>query len=38
MVGFVSQETSSAVERLIEAGAVVFAKTTVCEFAYRELC
>ena len=33
MVGFVPQETSSAVERLIEAGAVVFAKTTVSEFA-----
>ena len=38
MVGFVPQETSSAVERLIEAGAVVFAKTTVSEFAYWELC
>jgi len=34
MVGFVPQETSSAVERLIEARAVVFAKTTVSEFAY----
>ena len=29
MVGFVPPETSSAVERLIEARAVVFAKTTV---------
>ena len=38
MVGFVPVETSSAVERLIEAGAVVFAKTTISEFAYWELC
>ena len=34
MFGFAPQETSSAVERLIEAGAVVFAKTTVSKFAY----
>jgi Asp-tRNA(Asn)/Glu-tRNA(Gln) amidotransferase A subunit family amidase len=38
MVGFVPQEISSAVEHLIEAGAVVFAKTTVSEFAYWQLC
>jgi Asp-tRNA(Asn)/Glu-tRNA(Gln) amidotransferase A subunit family amidase len=34
LIGFVPQETSAAVERLIAAGAVVFAKTTVSEFAY----
>jgi Asp-tRNA(Asn)/Glu-tRNA(Gln) amidotransferase A subunit family amidase len=34
MVGFVPTETTAAVERLIDAGAVVFAKTTVSEFAY----
>ena len=38
MVAFVRQETISQVERLTEAGAVVFAKTTVSEFAYWELC
>src|SRR5262249_55203939 len=38
MVGFVPQEASSAVERTIEGGAVVFAKTTVSEFAYLGSC
>ena len=33
-VGYVPHATSAAVERLIEAGAVVFAKTTVSEFVY----
>ena len=33
-IGFVPHETSAAVERLIHAGAVIFAKTTVSEFVY----
>jgi Asp-tRNA(Asn)/Glu-tRNA(Gln) amidotransferase A subunit family amidase len=33
-VGFVPQETLGAVERLVDAGAVIFAKTTVSEFCY----
>src|SRR5207248_835184 len=33
-VGFVPQETLGAVERLVGAGAAVFAKTTVSEFCY----
>lgn len=33
-IGFVPSETSAAIERLIAAGAIIFAKTTVSEFAY----
>jgi Asp-tRNA(Asn)/Glu-tRNA(Gln) amidotransferase A subunit family amidase/biotin carboxylase len=33
-IGFVPAESTAAVERLIAAGAVIFAKTTVSEFAY----
>ncbi|MDQ6773663.1 MAG: amidase [Candidatus Dormibacteraeota bacterium] len=32
--GFVPDENTGAVDRLLQAGAVVFAKTTISEFAY----
>jgi Asp-tRNA(Asn)/Glu-tRNA(Gln) amidotransferase A subunit family amidase len=38
MVGFVPHETTVALERLEDAGAVIFAKTAVPEFCYTGIC